>query len=104
MISLILMAAVMLAFSDITLTELLSSILGSMGIGGGLLALFYKAKISETILDQLDKRYVMQGTCLNSHDNLAERFDGVDAAQERTEKRLDKVFELLVDIHRNGKS
>lgn len=90
--------------NNMTPTEVLSSTLGLLGIGGGLIAFFYKAKISETILDQLDKRYVMQGECLNSHENLGARFDGVDASQDRAEKRLDKVFELLVDIHRNGKS
>jgi hypothetical protein len=91
-------------FTPATIPELVSTGIGLLGVGAGLGSFLWKSKISQTIIEQLDKRYQQQSACMWVHGALTSRFDGIEEGQARAQDRLDRVFEVLSEIRRNGHS
>jgi len=68
---------------------------GCLGIGGGVVALYIRATIADTIMNQLDKRYVATGICVERHTSITAQLARLERQSEEIENKVDRGFDSL---------
>lgn len=77
--------------------ELASWIFGSLGIGGGVVSLYIRFSIADTIIDKLDKRYTGTPMCVERHTNLSHQLLKIERQTERIDEKVISGFASLQD-------
>lgn len=75
--------------------EIVSTTLGALGIGGGVVALYIRGTIAETIIVRLNGRYVGGKVCEERHSNLTVQLARMERQAERLDKKVENGFDSL---------
>ncbi len=89
---------------QIPLGDVAYVVFGSLGIGGAVVAIYFRATIAETIIEKLDKRYVDPKICSERHKviqanhiNLSNRVDFLDSSVQRSFEKLEQRVDHIIE-------
>jgi hypothetical protein len=70
-------------------------VFGSLGIGGAIVAIYFRATIAETIIEKLDKRYVDPKICSERHKALQDNYVRLNSRVDTLDSSVQHGFERL---------
>lgn len=77
--------------------EIASMVFGALGVGGGVVSLYIRGTIAETIIVKLNGRYIGGKVCEERHVNLEERHGNLTTQLARMERQVEKIDQKVED-------
>jgi hypothetical protein len=78
-----------------TTPEVASMIFGALGVGGGVVAIYIRGTIAETIIGRLNGRYQGAKLCNERHASLTDQLYRIEHGAEELGKRVDIGFDSI---------
>lgn len=79
----------------IDLGDIFSIAVGSLGIGGGIISLYIRSSIANTIINKLDTRYPNKELYEERHTNLTEQLTRVEFQNDKLNQKVDLGFDSI---------